>query len=132
MSKEVQFFFKKMLLFSLILAGISIILYDSLLKDYYLKIFPFQFLLIAFVTAISHLRLIRAKNFNIMRFNTRYLSVTGIKLFIYLLFIIIYFFLDRANALNFVASFFVLYIGFTIFEVSEVSNFLRNNSNTSN
>jgi L-asparagine transporter-like permease len=129
---EKRFFLKKALLFCLVLIGISLLLYDSLLKSYYLRIFPVQFSVIALVTVISHLRLMNAIQLNVRRFNTIFLSIMSIKLIIYLGFILVCLLIDRSSAINFVLTFLILYLFFTIFEVTEISNFLKKNTNSSN
>ncbi len=132
MKTERHFFLKKLLLFCLVLIGLSLILYDSILKDFYMKVYPLQFTLIALVTLLSHLKLMNAYQLNARRFSTTFLSVTAIKLFIYLMFMIIYLLIDRSKAVNFVLTFLVLYLCFTIFEVFEISNFLKKKPKSSN
>ncbi len=131
-SKEKRFFLKKALMFCLAVAGISLLLFETVLKDYYLKLFPVQFALVALVTIISHLRLMNAVQLKAMRFNTTYLAVMSIKLVIYMAFILICLLIDRTKAVNFVLTFLILYASFTIFEVMEISNFLRKNTNSLN
>jgi L-asparagine transporter-like permease len=131
-NKEKRFFLKKALLFCLVIIGLSLVLYDTVLKDLYLKIFPLQFAVIALVTVISHLRLMNSFELNTRRFNTTFLSVMSIKLFIYLVFILTCLLIDRTKAVNFVITFLILYFVFTIFEVIEISNFLKKNPKSSN
>ena len=131
-NKEIRFFLKKMLLLSLVIIGLSLLLFDSVLKGYYLKIYPLQFAVIALVTIFSHIRLMHAFQQNARKFNTTFLSVMSIKLFIYLIFILVCLLIDHTNAINFVLTFLVLYSIFTIFEVMEISNFLKKDLNSSN
>jgi L-asparagine transporter-like permease len=131
-SKEELFFLKKALLFCLVLIGLSLVLFDTILKDYYLKIYPLQFAVVSLVTVISHLKLMNSFQLNTRRFNTTFLSVMSIKLFLYLVFILICLLIDRTSAFNFVITFLLLYLGFTIFEVIEISNFLKKNPKSSN
>ncbi len=131
-SSEIQIFKKKALLFCLVLAGISLVLFSTLLKDYYLKIFPVQFAVISLVTLLSHLRLMNSVRMNVMRFNTTFLAIMSIKLFLYIIFILVCLLIDRSRAIDFVITFLILYVFFTIFEVIEISNFLRKNTNSLN
>lgn len=131
-NQEQKFFLKKALLFCLVLTGISLILFDFFLKDHYLKIYPLQFGLIALVTVLSHLRLMSAIRLNIRKFNTIYLAIMSLKLLIYIVFIIVCLIIDRSRAIEFVLAFLVLYIFFTVFEVIEISNFLKKNTKSSN
>jgi|GEM_PF-702303 len=125
-------FLKKVLVLCLLIACVSLILFQSLLKGYYLKIFPLQFAVVSLVTVVSHLRLMTSVEQNPRRFSTTFLSVMSAKLFIYLFFILICLLIDRSNAINFVATFLLLYVTFTIFEVIEISNFFKKNQNSSN
>ncbi len=125
-------FLKKALLFCLILAGISLLLFSSLLKEHYLKIYPLQFGLIALVTVVSHLKLMNAIQLNIRKFNTIYLAIMSMKLFLYILFIMVCLLIDRSRAIEFVMAFLILYIFFTVFEVLEISNFLKKNTKSLN
>ena len=129
---ERRYFLKKALLLCLVVIGLSLLLYDSVLKDFYLKLFPLQVAVVSIVTVISHLRLMTAVEQNARKFSTTFLSVMSVKLFIYLIFILVCLLLDRSNAVNFVLTFLALYVIFTIFEVTEISNFLKKNPNSSN
>lgn len=131
-SKEKRFFLKKALYFSLVLIGISLLLYDTLLKEFYLKAFPLQFGIVALMTVFSHLKLMNASERNPRKFSTTYLSIMSVRLLIYLVFILVCLLIDRTNAVNFVVTFLALYLAFTIFEVIEISNFLKKNPNSSN
>ena len=131
-NKEIRFFLKKMLLLCLVIIGLSLFLFDSVLKGYYLKIYPLQIAVIALVTIFSHIKLMNAFQQNARRFNTTFLSIMSIKLFIYLIFILVCLLIDRTNAINFVLTFLVLYTIFTIFEVVEISNFIKKDLNSSN
>lgn len=131
-SRERLQFLKQALLFCLVLAGLSGLLFFSVLKDYYLKMFPLQFAVVALVTLFTHFKLMNAFQQNVRRFNTTFLSLMSIKLLIYILFILICLFMDRTHAVNFVVTFLVLYLCFTIFEVIQISNFSKKNTKSSN
>lgn len=131
-STEKRFFYKKATLFCLVLIGLSLLLFDSVLKDFYLNYYPLQFGVIALVTFLSHLKLMNSLEKNARRFNTTFLAVMSVKLLIYLIFIIVCLLLDRTRAINFVVTFMILYFIFTVFEVIEISNFLKKNQNSSN
>lgn len=132
MISERSYFLKKTLLLCLVVTGLSLLLFDTVLKGYYLKIYPLQVAVVTLVTVISHLRLMTAVQQNARKFSTTFLSVMSIKLFIYLVFILVCLLIDRTNAVNFVLTFLILYAIFTIFEVTEISNFLKKNPNSSN
>ena len=132
MNTERQIFLKIVLYLCLSISGMAILLYQSVLKGYYLSIFPLQFAVVILVTVISHLRLMNSVEQNARRFSTTFLSVMSAKLFIYLFFILICLLVDRSKAINFVVTFLLLYLIFTIFEVIEISNYFKKNQNSSN
>ena len=132
MNTERQVFLQKVFYLCLSISGMALLLYQSILKGYYLSIFPLQFAVVILVTVVSHLRLMTSVEQNARRFSTTFLSVMSAKLFIYLFFILICLLIDRSNAINFVVTFLLLYLIFTIFEVIEISNFFKKNQNSSN
>ncbi len=58
----------------------------------------------------------KGKDKNNQRFNIIYMGTIGLRMFLYLIFVMIYIFLDRPNAVNFVIQFMILYILYTVFE----------------
>lgn len=122
---ETRLFLKKMLLFCLVLTGASLLLFDTFLKAYYISIFPVQFGLIAVVTTISHLRLLKSSTLKASGFNQAYLSTMALKLLIYLTFVVVCLLIDKTEAIIFVINFLLLYLLFTIFEVNQILNFLK-------
>jgi hypothetical protein len=131
-STEKKIFLKSALIFCLTLIMVSILLFTTILKAFYLTIFPVQFAVIALVTILSHIRLMNSMAYNVRRFNTTYLGLMSLKLFLYLIFILICLLIDRSKAINFVVSFLVLYVLFTIFEVNKISKFLKKSTNSIN
>jgi hypothetical protein len=131
-SAEKSNFLKNMLVFCLVLTIVSTLLFTTILKGYYLKLFPVQFAVIALVTILSHIRLMNAIRLNVRRFNTTFLALMSVKLLLYLIFILICLLIDRSEAINFVVTFLVLYVCFTIFEVNKISKFLKKSTNSLN
>jgi hypothetical protein len=131
-STEKKMFLKSALLFCLTLIIVSTLLFTTILKAFYLTMFPVQFAVIGLVTILSHIRLMNAMAYNVRRFNTTFLGLMSVKLFLYLIFILVCLLIDRSKAINFVVSFLVLYVLFTIFEVNKISKFLRKSTNSIN
>jgi hypothetical protein len=122
---EKKQFIRKFIVFSLVLIAIAAILFSTILKAFYVRLFPLQLLLIGSLTLYSHLRLIKACEENIRRFSTVFMLSVTVKLMAYLSFLLICLLIDHSNALSFVLTFFVLYVCFTVFEVIQVLNFLK-------
>ena len=125
MSDASRKFVIKISLFTLTIILISAVLFLTVLKMVYLAIFPFQLLLIATVTTIGHLWVIRAADQNPMKFTTAFMASVTLKLLVYLFFMLIYLLIDHSQAISFVLTFIVLYISFTIFEVIQVLKFIK-------
>ena len=126
MEAESKQFIFKLSLFSLIVTGIAIILFISILKPYYVQLFPLQLLVIGSFTAISHLQLLKAVEKNIQIFTSVFILSITLKLLVYFSFLVICLLIDRSNARAFVISFFALYVCFTTFEVIQLINVKKN------
>jgi len=119
-----QFIFK-ILIFTMIIAAIATSLFLTILKMWYLAAYPYMIILIAAVTTIGHLLVIKASAQNSRKFATAFLASVTLKLMIYLTFILAYLLIDHSQVIPFVLTFIILYILFTVFEVVQVLNFIK-------
>lgn len=69
------------------------------------------------VTALIHIVLVRSSEQSPRKFITNFMALSGAKLFVYLMVIVIYALLKGKEALGFVILFLVLYFLYSIFEV---------------
>lgn len=122
-------FIIKILSFSLILSAISFVLFYLLIPQFYLQVFPFLIVFFVVLTIGMHLVLTRAGKKEIRQFSTYFMGSITAKLFIYLIFIIIYVFTDRENAVPFLLTFLCLYILFTFFETYSLLGDLKKEQN---
>ena len=106
----------RLLIFSTILSTISFGLFSFVLPQYYLPIFPYLITFFISVSILVHVILLKASNFRIAKFSTFYMGSTTAKLFLYIIFLIIYVLVDKENAVPFLLTFFILYFLYTIFE----------------
>lgn len=118
-------FIVKILIFTLIIAGLSTALFLTILNIWYLSAYPYMIILIAAVTTIGHLLVVKASIQNSRRFATAFLASVTLKLMIYLTFILAYLLIDHSQVIPFVLTFIILYILFTVFEVVQVLNFIK-------
>jgi len=125
MSETSRKFMIKIGLFTLVVLAITSILFSTVLKLFYVASYPYQVLLIATVTTIGHLWIIRASEQNTIRFTTAFMGSATLKLLVYLFFMLIYLWLDHSNVVPFVLTFMTLYLVYTIFEVTEVLRFIK-------
>ena len=84
MSDASRKFVIKIGLFTLAIIIISAVLFLTILNKFYLAVFPIQLLLIAVVTTIGHLWVIRAADQNPMKFTTAFMASVTLKLLVYL------------------------------------------------
>lgn len=124
-------FIVKILIFSIIIFAIATALFSTVLKIWYLASYPYQILLIALVTTIGHLWVIKASGQNTRRFTTAFMASVTLKLMVYLFFMLIFLLLDRSQVIPFVLTFITFYILFTIFEVIQVLRYLKKDSKIS-
>ncbi len=125
MSEVSRKFIFKMLIFTAIIFSIASVLFSTILKTHYLSAFPFMILLIAAVTTIGHLWVVKASGQNAMKFTTAFMASVSLKLMVYLFFMLIYLMMDRSQVIPFILTFITLYILFTVFEVIQVLGFIK-------
>ncbi|MEI6679021.1 MAG: hypothetical protein WCL21_10470 [Mariniphaga sp.] len=131
MIKTTRSFLVKIIIFTVIIFGITAALFSTLFKNYTLGSYPYLILLIATVTTIGHLLIIRASEKNAMKFTTAFMASVTFKLMAYLFFMLIYLVIDHSQVISFVLTFMSLYVAFTIFEVIQVLNFIKKYSKIS-
>lgn len=110
-------FLKKLVLFSAIIAAVSYFVYFYFIPIYYLQIFPFVLLFFMISTVAVHAVLMKSLEKRPLLFVNTFMLSTIVKLFVYLIFLVIYLAIDRANALIFTIYFLSLYFLYTGFEV---------------
>ena len=119
-----KFLFRE-LIFALILAIIAIVLFQTVLKEYYLPIFWVLFGIISVFTAVFHLSILQVSDKNSAKFSSKFMMVSGIKMMIYLALLVFYAFSFPDKAKIFLISFFILYMLYTVFEVLLIVNYFK-------
>lgn len=100
----------------LILGAIS---YSTFLKPFYIFILPVLLFFFFGVTNLVHAWFLKITQKSGSRFSSQYMAASFIKMFFYLLVAVIYVILNRGNAKVFIANFLLLYVVYTVFEVTE-------------
>ena len=119
-------FLLKISILSIIVLAIAMALFSTVLKPLHFTAYPFQVLLIALVTTIGHLWIVKAAGQNTRKFTTAYMASVTLKLMVYLTFLLIWLLVDHSQVFPFVLTFIAFYIVFTIFEVFQVLNIIKN------
>ena len=120
-------FLLKIIILSILLLAISTVLFSTVLKTCQFAAYPYQILLIALVTTIGHLWIVKAAGENTRKFTTAFMASVTLKLMGYLTFMLAYLLYDHSQVIPFVLTFIALYIVYTIFEVIEVLNVIKIN-----
>ncbi len=110
----------RLLIFVTLIALVAAILYTTVLSSFYLSVFPYVLIFFTLISFLSHYIIVKAGQSRITKFSTSFMGITSLKLFLYLIFIIVYLLIDKTNALVFVLTFFIVYLLFTIFETSSL------------
>lgn len=118
-------FIVRILIFTLSIFMIATFLFQTVFKMWYFAAFPYLLLLIATVTTIGHLLIIKASDQNPRKFTTAYMASVTIKLIVYLSSMLIYLLIDRSQVIPFVCTFIAFYVLYTIFEVIHVLSFIK-------
>lgn len=125
-------FFKEFIIQETILAAIitliGYLLFITILEPYYRNVIPWLLVVVYLLTAAVHGFLLLTYRREPKRFITRYMIASGIKIALYLIFIIIYLILFPENAAIFLLSFLSFYFLFTLFEVFSIHRTVKKNS----
>lgn len=122
-------FIKTTAITTLIVIVVSIIVFASISPWYYPPVYPFLLAFFVIATIVVYHFMLKSLENRPARFVNVYLLTTMIKLFVYMIFMVIYGFLNREYARPFIVSFFMLYVIYTIIEVVSI---LRVNKFTGN
>ena len=118
-------FFVVLLFLTLGLIGIGYGLFFFVIPAYYFPHFPVIPAFLLVVTMAAHIFLIKASENDPRKFTAKYLGAMGVKMFIYLTFLVVFLFIDTARAVPFLVSFLVTYVVFTTYEVLSILKFLK-------
>lgn len=106
----------RLLSFTVIISLVAYALFGTVLEKFYLPVFPYLIGFFVSVSLLVHFTLLKASDFRIAKFSTFFMGSITAKLFLYIIFLVIYVLFDKENAVVFLITFFVFYLLFTIFE----------------
>ena len=117
-------FFLQLLVLSGVLYGAMYFLFT---RVYIMPLMPTELMLLVLfgVTAGSHFIVMKAKEKSPQVFTRTYMGTSTGRLILYSIFMFIYCIIHKDIARVFVATFFVLYIIYTVFEVRSIRVFLK-------
>jgi len=118
-------FFLQEVILTIFIGIFSLILFQTILKPYYIPVFWMLLGIISVLTGIFHYSLLQIQDKQGSKFTNRFMTFSGVKMMIYLTLITSYSFLNPAKAASFLISFFVLYILFTAFEITHIIRYIK-------
>ena len=111
-------FVKSAVITTILLVIVGVIFYAVAPADYYTQAFPFLLAFFMIASILVFHFMLKALEKRPARFVNTFMLTTIIKLFIYLGGMLTYALFNREEAMSFIITFFVLYIVYTIVEVS--------------
>ena len=114
-----------LLLLTLLLTALGYGLFLFVIPESYYPLFPLVPFFVFAVTIIVHIFLVRASENNPRKFASRYLGAMGLKILIYIVFLIAFLILATRHAVPFLVSFLVCYASFTLVEVISILKYLK-------
>ena len=126
MNPSLKTFVRQIFILTLFLLIAGYALFLTVLKDYYFLLFPFIPIFFLIISLGVYAYLIRASQKDNKKFINSFLAATGIKLLVYILFLVIVLLADRKHVLPFLLTFLFMYILYTTMDVFSIINYLKN------
>jgi hypothetical protein len=105
---------------SLLLTLVGWLIFSQFIPGYYLPVLPFLLVFFIVISISVHAFQLKQANNNMAKFARNNMLVTFLKLILYSAVAVIYFVFDSKNAKNFFICFMLLYLIFTVFEVTSL------------
>ena len=118
-------FFKKIVIFTIIIVVLEYILSTQIPPNLVSNAWPVIILFFLAFTVLMHRYLLKSTEGRPQKFIFSFMMITTIKILLYLGVILIYILINRPDAVAFIAAFFLNYFLFTGFEISSVVKFLE-------
>lgn len=118
MKKEFLTFLRKILIFSIAITVVAFFVTRMIEPSYRTPALAFIILFFFLATLAFHYLFIRARNKKTAGFINSFMLVTMLKLLLYMVTLLVYvLFINRADAVNFIITFFLFYLLYTGFEM---------------
>ncbi|MBP7506885.1 MAG: hypothetical protein KA807_03620 [Prolixibacteraceae bacterium] len=118
-------FIKGLTTYTLIILGIGLILFLTVLKSYFLPILPFVLLFYYVSTLVLHKFMLQISQKDISKFSFKFMMLSLIKMFIYIIFGVLYIIFDEENAVIFLVVYLILYVAYAVYEVRSVMSLIN-------
>jgi hypothetical protein len=118
-------FLKGLSIYSAIIFAVGAILFLTLLRPFFLVVFPFVLVFYYVSTLVLHRYMLKITRSDVSRFSFRFMILSFLKMFIYIVFGVLYIVFDESNAVTFLIAYLVLYVAYAIFEVRSVMRLIN-------
>lgn len=118
-------FLKDLTIFTIIILAVGSLLFLTILKKYFLNIFPFVLVFYYASTLLLHKYMLRITRNDVSRFSFKFMMLSFLKMFIYIIFGVLYIIFDEDNAVNFLIIYLVLYVTYAVYEVKSVMKLIN-------
>ncbi len=118
-------FIKGLTTYTLIILGVGLVLFLTVFKSYFLPVLPFVLLFYYVSTLILHKFMLQISQKDISRFSFKFMMLSLIKMFIYIIFGVLYIIFDEENAVMFLIVYLILYVAYAVYEVRSVMNLIN-------
>jgi len=118
-------FIKGLTYYTLIILSLGAILFLTIFKSYFLIILPFVLLFYYVSTLVLHKFMLRISQKDISRFSFKFMMLSLIKMFVYIIFGVLYIIMDEENAVIFLVVYLILYVAYAVYEVRSVMNLIN-------
>ena len=125
---NLRLFFRKLTVFTMIVAVLSAVIFYLIPKEYISPTYPYLVLFFYLASLAIYSFLSKSIGKRPAVFLNNFLLVTVLKLFLLIIFLFFYIYFNRDDAIPFVLGFFVLYVAYTSVEVIEIMHLLKNNT----
>lgn len=115
----------KSLLLAIVVLAFGALLYLTALRAFYISVLPVLLVFFLIVTNLVHLYLLRIAGKSGTKFMARFMAASFIKMFFYLAVAVIWVIFNRESAGIFLMNFLILYVVFTVFEVTELRKVVK-------
>jgi len=118
-------FIKGLSIYTLLILGLGTIFFLTIFRNYFLLILPFVLLFYYISTLILHIFMLRISQKDISRFSFKFMVLSLIKMFIYIIFGVLNIIIDEENAVVFLIVYLILYVAYAVFEVRSVMRLIN-------
>ncbi len=128
MKETLKKFTIRLSLLTLFFGMAGLVFFGVFFDELYFHSFPWLLILFFLATLVTHYVLLKAEPHNMRLFMNRYLGSTGLKLLIYLIFIVAVLLTDPEHIMSFLVSLLILYMSYTLFEVISILAYFKKKS----